>query len=75
MTLPQIIMLNHAASLNSERSKEKAEWDQTQKQILDEKDPVVFRGKRFSEMTSEEYDEYMTNHANRGVTDDKVITF
>lgn len=63
LTLPQIYMLNHAATVNSQRGDERAEWKRKAKERKDAKakrrdidDPVVpgTGGKRVSECTSEE---------------------
>jgi len=63
MTLPQIIMLNHAASVNSARMRNrmdaKTATKATQK-VEDEKDPVVYNGKRLSELSSEEFATYFS---------------
>ena len=58
LTLPQIFMLNHAASVNAARAEERAEWKTKQKERKAkrlENDPIVDgTGKRLSECTSEE---------------------
>jgi hypothetical protein len=61
MTVPQIIILNHAAWVNSQRSDERAkrkrdtEDKATEEQRqLDEDDPIVYRGKRLSQLNSNE---------------------
>lgn len=59
LTLPQIFLLNHAATVNGQRSEERAEWKKAQKERVDKRklnDPVVpgTGGKRLSECTSEE---------------------
>jgi hypothetical protein len=63
LTLPQIYLLNHAASVNSRRSDERAEWKKGKKdraekakKLREVNDPIVegTGGKRLSECTSEE---------------------
>jgi hypothetical protein len=62
LTLPQIFMLNHAATVNSkrmdervERNKKKTDKDAKKKEANDERDPIIpHLGKRMSECTSEE---------------------
>jgi len=60
-TLPQIILLNHAASVNCERSKRRSERAGKKKQEQKQTDPVVFNGKRLSELTSDEMAAYYAN--------------
>lgn len=60
-TLPQIIMLNHASSVNKRRfdaKVNKGRRDNTQ--TLEERivDTPMWNGKRIDELTSEEYLEY-----------------
>jgi hypothetical protein len=59
LTLPQIFMLNHAATVNAARAEERAEWKSKQKERKaksEENDPVMpgTGGKRLSKCTSEE---------------------
>lgn len=62
LTLPQVFMLNHAATVNSKRMDERIEWDKMEKEkadkaakLRDERDPIIpSLGKRMSECTSEE---------------------
>ena len=68
LTLPQLLILNHAAYVNSERRKEKTDWDAEQKKKADEAqekldatDPVVFNGKRLSELTDRESAQYYSD--------------
>jgi hypothetical protein len=68
LTLPQLIMYNHASWVNNERSekrsKAKAEKEKQQQNVpsLNESDdPVVYKGKRLSELTTNEYRSYWVN--------------
>lgn len=63
LTLPQIFMLNHAATVNQARAEERSEWknkkkkqDDYKKKKLDEMDPIVegTGGLRLSQCTSEQ---------------------
>ena len=62
LTMPQIFMLNHAATVNSKRMDERIERKKAAeekakkgKALRDERDPVIpSLGKRLSECTSEE---------------------
>lgn len=62
LTLPQILMLNHAAKVNSLRMDERIEKDRKRKdreeaaqKLRDIKDPIIpSLGKRISECNSEE---------------------
>jgi hypothetical protein len=65
MTLPQIMILNHAAWVNSQRSderykrkREREEKIAAEQKKRDEEDPVVWNGKRLSEMNSDEWAQY-----------------
>ncbi len=68
LTFPQIIIWCHAANYNAERSKQKCEWDSKKREeerkeedSLDAKDPVVWKGKRLSQLTAEEQAHYMSD--------------
>ena len=70
-TLPQIILLNHAAWVNSKRTderlkrkREEEERKAEEQRKLDDEDPIVWRGKRLSEMNS---DEMMAYYGDFGV--------
>lgn len=57
LTVPQILMLSHAAKVNHERLKERIERDKKEeerKKELDRKDPIQTNGKRLSECTMDE---------------------
>ena len=62
LTLPQIFMLNHAATVNSKRMDERIERDKIKKakedkakELRDKNDPIIPKlGKRLSECSSEE---------------------
>ena len=54
MTMPQIIMLNHAAWINGKRSDSRTKTEE----VEDKDDPVVFKGKRLSQLTSAEQAQY-----------------
>lgn len=54
LTMPQIIMLNHAAWVNSERMKSRIH----SKKNEDDDDQIVYKGKRLSELNSEEMAAY-----------------
>lgn len=59
--MPQIVMLNHAASVNYERMKAKADNGNITTNVVDpqdEADPIVMNGKRLSKLNSEERDQY-----------------
>jgi hypothetical protein len=65
MTVPQIIILNHAAYVNSQRSDERAKRKRDkedkaaeEQRQLDEDDPVVYMGKRLSQLNSDEMMRY-----------------
>lgn len=53
LTIPQIIMMNHAAHINNLRSDERVAAKEVSKGD-DENDPIVWQGKRASELTPEE---------------------
>lgn len=60
-TLPQIIMLTHSSHIAHKRMENKMEADRKtreKKAKKEEQCPVVFRGKRLSEMSSEEMETY-----------------
>lgn len=65
LTMRQILMLNHAAAVNKLRMDEKIKRgrDKGDYDTLDEEvsDSVVFEGKRFDELTSDEYSRYMNS--------------
>jgi len=62
LTLPQIFMLNHAATVNGKRMDERIERDRKKKdkttkkkEVDDERDPIIpSLNKKMSECTSEE---------------------
>jgi len=62
LTMPQIILLGHAAKCNSDRMDERIEKDRKkkdkadkEKEKLDKRDPILPQfGKRMSECTSDE---------------------
>lgn len=61
LTMPQIIMLNHAASVNAKRSEERSDQrekkrkeTEARKAELDKTDPEVWNGKRLSELTGDD---------------------
>lgn len=61
MTMPQLIMLNHAAWVNYKRMESRSEAKTTENKRQaerDEKDPIVFKGKRMSEMDSLDMQQY-----------------
>jgi hypothetical protein len=65
LTMPQILMMNHGAWVNGkrfdarcERNKTRAEETRKAKEKQDEDDPIVLRGKRLSELNSDEMMEY-----------------
>jgi hypothetical protein len=60
MTMPQILMLNHAAWVNSERCKKRVDHMSKKQKKQDDEDPTVWRGKRLSEMNSDELGKYYT---------------
>ena len=60
-TLPQIIMLNHAASVNSERLKARMADKTTTAKNQNSKDPVVMGNKRLSELTTDELGAYYSS--------------
>jgi len=57
-SVPQIIMLNHAASVNADRAKQRSERRSRKEKEQDATDPVVMNNKRLSELTSEEMASY-----------------
>lgn len=68
ITMPQLIMLGHAAGANAKKSKEKSDYDSKQREKLreeeadlDAKDPVVWNGKRLSQLSAEENAAYMND--------------
>jgi len=65
LTLPQIIMLNHASWVNQARSEERFKKKQeAEKHQTLPNDPVVFRGKRVSELDSDEFMAYWSGGHN-----------
>ena len=62
VTLPQLLLLNHASRVNYERSEErrkaKAEKED-RKKAVEEADPVAADGKRLSELTAEQFAAYV----------------
>lgn len=53
LTVPQILMLSHAAKVNHERMQERIEWEREDEEKLKElnkKDPITKNGKRMSEL-------------------------
>lgn len=57
LTVPQILMLSHAAKVNYDRLQERVERDKVadkEKKELDRKDPVMANGKRMSDCTMDE---------------------
>lgn len=61
VTMPQLIMLNHAASTNYKNSEIRAKHNAARDKERDEKDPVVYNGKRLSELTSDEENRYYSD--------------
>jgi len=68
LTVPQIIMLNHAAWVNQERVKKRvaneptaADMRKQQEDELMNGDPIVWNGKRLSELNSDEMAIYMNS--------------
>lgn len=62
MTMPQILMLTHASWVNGKRMGVKAEpEDLSEVDPAKVGDPVVFKGKRLSELTTDEFMDYMGN--------------
>jgi hypothetical protein len=59
LSMPQIHMLSHAAHVNYERSQMKFKLEREYQKARDERDPIVWNGKRFSEMTTDEIFAYM----------------
>lgn len=61
-TMPQILMLNHAASVNKARMDARIKRGRTEGyESLDDAaaDAPVYNGKRLSELTTEEYQAYL----------------
>jgi hypothetical protein len=56
LTLPQIFMLNHGATVNHARGEERAAWLKNRKEHRDKHDPIVegTGGKRLSQCNSAE---------------------
>lgn len=58
LTMPQIVMLNHAAWVNAEKAGLHKHDDRqgrpSKSALRDEEDPVITSGKRMSELTSDE---------------------
>ena len=60
LTMPQILMLNHAAWVNSKRSKIRSQRDVSQNNSASMSDEEeVFNGKPVSELSSDEMAAYM----------------
>lgn len=59
--MPQILILNHAAWVNSERMKSKLNKPKDIAITVDTKDPIVMNGKRMSQLNSEELSAYYSN--------------
>ena len=57
LTLPQIIMLNHAAWVNQKRSEEKANQKRTEPEVIE----PVYKGKKITEMDSDEFGRYWSS--------------
>jgi len=60
-TFPQIIMLNHAASTNYKNSELRAKNNAARDKLRDETDPVVYNGKRLSELSGDEAMRYYSD--------------
>lgn len=62
LTMPQIFMLSHAASVNKERADRMLTSKRARKEPLTLQESIaeapIWRGKKFSELTSAEYLEY-----------------
>jgi hypothetical protein len=69
LTVPQIIMLNHAADVNWKRSEERSAAKKEQKAKEDD-NPIVFAGKRADELDSDEFALYLgaSVHSAEGMT-------
>lgn len=63
LTTPQIILLNHAASINYKRMEARRKHEGDKKQETDDNDPVVMNGKRLSELNTDEMMAYLNNGA------------
>ena len=64
LTIPQMIMLGHAAAVNSLRTDKRMEAKSKADEIKrkkDETDPIVMNGKRLSQLTPEEEVAYYSN--------------
>lgn len=59
MTLPQILLLNHASSCNHKKMEARVAGKESADKVKEDTDPVVWRGKRLSQMTSDETMLYM----------------
>ena len=59
--MPQIIMLNHAASVNADRAKARVTARTQREKELDATDPVVMGGKRLSELNDQELATYYSS--------------
>lgn len=57
LTMPQIILLNHAAWVNSEHMKQRMDT-KTEARQDDPDNPVVYQGKRLGELNSDELARY-----------------
>lgn len=60
MTMPQIIMLNHASSINYKRSEARSKAKANNDKPEDESKQIVYKGKKIEELTSEEMVSYMS---------------
>lgn len=59
MTMPQILMLTHASFLNGKRMESRTKQDAGDDMGPgSDPDPVVFKGKRLSELNSDELMDY-----------------
>lgn len=58
MTMPQIIMLNHASSVNYKRMENRSKIKTNKQTTRDINDPIVKDGKRISELSEREKDDY-----------------
>jgi hypothetical protein len=56
--MPQIVMLNHASSVNYKRSELRRKTTSDK----EESDPVVMNGKRVSELNTDEMDAYLNSN-------------
>lgn len=54
--MPQIVLLNHASGVNSKRMEARTKVNVDSP--TDDKDPIVYKGKRLSKLTSDELTMY-----------------